>query len=248
MAYFSGSWRSETLEMSTHVNVCLPDYPAVPKATVILLHGLKGCADDWMTQTGADYFARKWNLAIVMPEVQRSWYIDMALGLDYFGYISQELPQMLSHHFALPVDREHLYIGGLSMGGFGALKCAMTYPDRYAGCMSFSARVYMKNKVQQLTKARHEREMAGILGPGMPVNAENDMTQLVQTAAASPLKPQMYVACGTGDALYGESLQLRDDLQKHQFNLTYEEWEGTHSWTFWREALPRGLRTMGLID
>ena len=248
MACFSGSWRSEIMEMSTHLNICLPDAPAVPKATVILLHGLKGCCEDWLTQAGADYYARKWNLAIVMPEVQRSWYCDMAYGLNYFDYIANELPQMLKHHFNLPVDRDHLYIGGLSMGGFGSLKCALTYPDRYAGCMSFSARVYMKNKVQQLTKERHEREMEGILGLNMPVNPENDMELLVQKAAAAPVKPKMYVACGTEDALYSESLQLRDDLNAHDFDLTYEEWGGKHSWTFWRESLPRGLKTMGLID
>jgi len=248
MAYLRGSWRSETLEMSTHVTICLPDYPVKPRATVVLLHGLKGCADDWMMNTGLDYFARIYGLAFVMPEVQRSWYNDMAYGVNYFDYVSKELPEILRHHFTLPTDRDHFYIGGLSMGGFGALKCALTYPDRYAGCMSFSARVYMKNKVQQLTKERHEREMRAILGDGMPTLPENDMQLLVPMAAAAKTKPKMYVACGTEDALYPESVQLRGDLEKYGFDLCYEEWPGTHSWGFWREALPRALNFMGLTD
>ena len=234
--------------MNTHVTVCMPDFPIVPKATVILLHGLGGNADDWMIRAGIDYFARTANIAFVMPEVQRSWYADMAYGLDYFGYITEELPEMIRHYFNFPVDSEHLYIGGLSMGGFGSLKCVMTHPERFAGCMSFSARVYMKNKVQQVTQERFIREMQGILGLDTPTNPENDMEILVHQAAQAEKKPKLYVACGTEDPLYPESVQLRDDLNKHGFDFQYEEWAGEHNWTFWRVALPRGLKTMGLLD
>jgi len=246
MAYFRGTWHSQALDMKTSIALCIPDMPAQPKATVVLLHGLKGNADDWMIHAGVAYYARQYNIAFVMPEVQRSWYTDMAYGLDYFGYVANELPQLLENFFHLPTDRDHYYIGGLSMGGFGALHCALTYPEKYAGCMSFSARVYLKNKTQQLTAERHYREMEAILGQGMPILPENDTTLLLEKASRAPLKPKLYVSCGTGDPLYPESVQLKGELKQHDFDLTYEEWAGIHNWTFWREALPRALDTMGL--
>ena len=79
-------------------------------------------------------------LRSVMPEVQRSFYADMAAGLDYFGYVAVELPAMCERMFGLPHERTKRYVMGLSMGGYGALKCALTYPERYAGVGSFSGR------------------------------------------------------------------------------------------------------------
>ena len=60
-----------------------------------------------------------------MPEVQRSFYADMAAGLDYFGYVAVELPAMCERMFGLPHERTKRYVMGLSMGGYGALKLAL---------------------------------------------------------------------------------------------------------------------------
>ena len=88
MAVLKGNWYSQTLTMNTHVTVCMPDAPKQTKATVLLLHGLKGDSDVWMNRVGLEFFANKYCLSFVMPEVQRSWYMDMAYGLNYFGYVA----------------------------------------------------------------------------------------------------------------------------------------------------------------
>ena len=67
--------------MATHAFVVLPEYPAQPQNTLILLHGLSGACDTWNRRTSIERYAQKHNLAVIMPEVQRSWYTDMVYGL-----------------------------------------------------------------------------------------------------------------------------------------------------------------------
>ncbi len=250
MAVLKGNWFSQSLNMNTHVTVCMPDMPRETRATVILLHGLKGDADAWLNRVGLEFFANKYSLAFVMPEVQRSWYIDMAYGLDYFGYVSDEVPQLIANYFQLPTDREHLYIGGLSMGGYGTIRCALKNPDRYKGAMSFSARVFMEERAFLYNDDRSVREFQGILGLDRQTSLENstDVRKMLEAAKSAPVKPQFYVACGTEDALYPESVEFNALLKDVGFDVTYEEWAGIHSWDFWRESLPRGLKALGLCD
>lgn len=96
--------------------------------------------------TAVACYALSANAAVVMPEVQRSFYCDTASGMAYFRYISQELPQLCSHFFSLSTEPGLNCIMGLSMGGFGALKCALTYPERYAGYGSFSGALRMDHR------------------------------------------------------------------------------------------------------
>lgn len=250
MATLKGNWFSEKLNMNTHVTVCMPDLPRKAKATVILLHGLKGDADVWMNRVGLEFFANKYSIAFVMPEVQRSWYIDMAYGLDYFSYVSDEVPLLIANYFNLPTDREHLYIGGLSMGGYGTIRCALKNPSRYKGAMSFSARVFMEERAFLYNDDRSVREFQGLLGLDRKTSLDNctDVRKLLETAKSAPVKPAFYVACGTEDALYPESMELNALLRDAGFDVTYEEWAGIHSWDFWRESLPRGLKALGLCD
>ncbi len=250
MATLKGNWFSEKLNMNTHVTVCMPDLPRKAKATVILLHGLKGDADVWMNRVGLEFFANKYSIAFVMPEVQRSWYIDMAYGLDYFSYVSDEMPLLIANYFNLPTDREHLYIGGLSMGGYGTIRCALKTPDRYKGAMSFSARVFMEERAFLYNDDRSVREFQGLLGLDRKTSLDNctDVRKLLETAKSAPVKPAFYVACGTEDALYPESVEFNALLKDAGFDVTYEEWAGIHSWDFWRESLPRGLKALGLCD
>ena len=151
--------------MATHAFVVLPEYPAQPQNTLILLHGLSGACDTWNRRTSIERYAQKHNLAVIMPEVQRSWYTDMVYGLPYFTFITDELPRLAANTLRVPVDPAHLYVGGLSMGGYGALKCVLTYPERYAGCISLSARCSVQNKLKLIENDPGQiREWQAILG------------------------------------------------------------------------------------
>ncbi len=249
MACLSGTFKSKTLRMSTHFYAIVPEYPIVPKNTLILLHGLSSADDVWNRNTSIERYAAAHNLAVVMPEVQRSWYTDMVYGLPYFSFVSQEFPEIMAHMFHVPIDPEHLYIGGLSMGGYGALKCALTAPDRYAGCISLSARCSVQNKLAAIQDDPAQiREWQAILGPDLTVKPENDLYALLSKIPSPAESPRFYVACGTEDFLYRESVEMAAALKRTFTDVTYEEWHGVHDWAFWDEAIQHGIKVMFAAD
>ena len=150
MAFLHCEIASESLRMATAVDVILPDKGELSEVkTLYLLHGLTDDCTGWTRYTAVERYARERGLAVVLPEVQRSFYADMAAGLDFFGYVAVELPAMCERMFGLPHERTKRYVMGLSMGGYGALKCALTYPERYAGVGSFSGVVDIRSRLRR---------------------------------------------------------------------------------------------------
>ena len=241
MAYFEGVIRSQVMSMNTHLTFVLPDEGDV-KGTLILLHGLSGDCTDWARSSCIDRYARERGLAVFMPEVQRSWYTDMVYGLPYFSFVSQELPAWIAANFRVPTDKAHLYVGGLSMGGYGAMKCALTNPERYAGASCLSSRFYLTNKIAGITDPTDKGEWIAILGdaPYGYVPPASDLEGLA--AQVKPAEaPRFYLACGTEDSLYPETVRMHAFLKERGFTVEYGEWSGIHDWKFWDAGIQRGL-------
>lgn len=109
MGFFSGNIYSASMRMETQVNVILPQdgrnytWDQKPK-TLILLHGLSDNASTWMRLSSIERYAQMYNLAVVMPEVQRSWYQDNSYGMRMFTYIAdfrRDFP--VAEHFPEPM-------------------------------------------------------------------------------------------------------------------------------------------------
>ena len=165
MAFLRCEIASESLRMATAVDVILPDKGALSETkTLYLLHGLTDDRTGWTRYTAVERYARERGIAVVLPEVQRSFYTDMVYGLPYFTYVAEELPAVCRRMFGLGAAREQNYIFGLSMGGYGAMKCALTYPDRYAGAASFSGVCELCRTVERRSSSLHESEIAAIFG------------------------------------------------------------------------------------
>ena len=139
MAYIRCDFKSLVLDMRTSMIIFLPDEKKVSEAPVVyLLHGLSDNATAWSRWSNVERYAIEHGVTVVMPEVQRSFYTDMSLGLDYFKFVAIELRDICHHFFNTPTAANKSYVMGLSMGGYGALKCALTYPKKFAGCAAFS--------------------------------------------------------------------------------------------------------------
>ncbi len=227
---------SKALEMATQLRVILPEEGALSQAKVLyLLHGLTDNCTGWTRYTSIERYARERGIAVVMPEVQRSWYCDMENGLDYFRYVSQELPQICHRLFGLSLEREKTYIAGLSMGGFGALKTALTYPERYAGVGSFSGAVDLDAILKySQTSVLRSREAIAIFGPDQVVGPENDLKQL---AAQAKVLPEIYMSCGEQDMLYGVNNDLHQRLEELHIPHRYDHHPGDHTWDFWDQSV-----------
>lgn len=247
MAIFRGSIRSETLCMDTTVNIIIPEAhyekPLAPEKTLILLHGLKQNADAWVRMSCVETYAHYTGFNIIIPEVQRSFYTDMAYGLNYFTYITDELPRAVGKMFRIPVDREHLYVAGLSMGGYGAMKCALACPNRFAGAMSFSGALFfvddpMKDDLMDVNEIR------AIMGMNGELRDEISLHTLLKKAAGAEQKPKLYAACGNEDFLIDMNREFAREARALGFDLLYEEWPGVHDWFFWDRAAARSMAIM----
>ena len=124
MAQFDGTVYSASLGMMTAIAVSLPaegrEQPGgLP--VLYLLHGLSDNHSCWLRRTAVDRYAEEYGIAVVMPEVQRSFYCDMAHGPAYFTYIADELPQICQRLFRLSDKREDTFIAGNSMVKLEAL-------------------------------------------------------------------------------------------------------------------------------
>ena len=153
MAFFRCDIMSESLGMATSVLVTMPDTGDLAAASVVyLLHGLTDNCTGWLRYTQAEHLARTHGAILIVPEVQRSFYTDMACGPKYFTYINQELPTLCRRFFGIQPVSERTYIMGLSMGGYGAMKCAFTAPQQYAGCAGFSSVAEIQAELPQLCR------------------------------------------------------------------------------------------------
>ena len=249
MALFQGYFRSNVLQLDTKINVILPydsyDADGNPNRydkVLYLLHGLKQNADAWTRYSGIERFASAYGYAVVCPEVGRFWYADLPEGTRYFTWITEELPQVMHKLFNLAPSRENTFVGGLSMGGYGALKCALRRPDLYGGAMCFSSGFYALNRPEWLQQIYHPRgELVSIMGEALQVRDEDNIDALIRSFPQDAPKPQLYLACGTEDPLFDQSIIARDTLRECGFDLTWEQWPGAHEWRFWDTAVEKGM-------
>ena len=220
------------MNMASAVNVVLPDEGSLKKAPVVmLLHGLSDNASGWSRYTACEQYAREVGAVLIMPEVQRSFYTDMANGLLYFTYIHSELPRLCRRMFGLSSRRELNFIAGLSMGGYGALKCALSFPNHYAGCGSFSGVTDFRRRV---VSAKNDREFDAILGPGHPVRSGQDLFAL---AGKVKNAPKIFMSCGEQDSLFDDNIRFDEHLTKLGISHRFSHRPGDHNWRFWDRSL-----------
>lgn len=226
--------------MSSSFIASIPDTGDLSKVPVLwLLHGLSDNCTGWTRYTSINRYAFNHNVAVIMPEVQRSFYTDMDMGLPYFTYITEDLPAFCHHAFGLSRERELNYVGGLSMGGYGALKCALRKPENYAGCAAFSSVTDFPARVERATE-REMLEMRAIVGIDGKVPETEDLFALVEKADVNAL-PRFYMTCGEQDTLYGENVRLADALAEKGAKLCFEHWEGVHSWELWDRSIRQAM-------
>lgn len=241
MAFFRGDFYSENLGMQTSAHFVIPEN--VEKNSdlrvMYLLHGLSDNCGHWVRNTSAERYATEYKTALVIPEVQRSFYTDMKYGPHYFSYISKELPAFVQKMFGLSAEREKNMVAGLSMGGYGALKCALTYPEQYAYCAAFSSACDMIRRTEKpyLLDERMLRDITAMFGENVDCPPECNLHYLAEKTASAPEKPKLYMTCGLQDVLLGENQVMSSLLKEKGYDICYEEWEGNHTWEFWDNSL-----------
>jgi putative tributyrin esterase len=259
MALIDCKFFSETLGMCSSMRVILPETTerrigdsGVSRAgqpafrghpTLFLLHGMSDDETVWTRSTCVERYAAALGLAVVMPNVHRSFYTNMVHGYRYWDFVSRELLDKARGFFPLSVAREDNFVAGLSMGGHGAFKLALRMPETFAAAASLSG-------VADVSQFREARALDYELifgGTGPARGSEHDLFQLATTVAASGKpRPRLYQCCGTEDFLLAQNRALRDHVEPLGFDYLYEEGPGLHNWDYWEKMLARTLSWLGV--
>ena len=246
MALMQVDFFSETLGMWTAMNVILPERArgqigmdqktSGGKCPVLyLLHGMSDDHTIWLRRTSIERYAADYGIAVVMPTTHLGWYTDMAIGHSYWTYLVEELPAVCRQFFpGISQLREDTFAAGLSMGGFGALKCGLRAPERFAAVASLSGAVHMALRFRQPPQ-EDASFWSDIFGPLDAFEGSfNDLYAAAGELKASekPL-PKIYMWCGTEDFLYEQNCMMNDRLQALGYDITFEQSPGDHQWKYW---------------
>jgi S-formylglutathione hydrolase FrmB len=244
---------SEVLTIRSTMYVLLPQRTLAAKKsnrkfrTLYLLHGYSDDHTAWMRWSNIEKYVEGLNLAVVMPAANLSFYTDMAQGKNYMQFISEEVPAVVQDTFSLSHKREDNFVAGLSMGGYGAFKLALTYPERYAAAASLSGVVDIADTSIHRTARKDDwkAEFRAIFGDLNKIaGSEHDLFALAKKVAKAPIKPRLYQCCGTEDILYEGNVRFRDAVRKLPLDLTYEEGPGEHVWPYWDKMIQNVLKWM----
>lgn len=250
MAFFQMNYYSHALQMFTELNIILPDRVKDLKEgetykTLYLLHGLSDDHTIWMRRTSIERYADEYDIAVVMPAVARSWYTDMANDANYFTFVSTELPAVCRGYFKGMSDkREDNFVAGLSMGGYGAMKIALSNPDSFGGVASLSGTL----DIADVTRNRPIPEWKSIFGYDLTSTAQlygtkHDNFNLARKLYESKEQfPEIYIWCGEQDDLHHHSEKFHNLLCELGVEHKYESSEGNHSWKWWDMHIQDAMR------
>ena len=261
MALMHVDFFSSTLGMCMNMDVILPEntqgligMDGKAEATFPTLYLLHGMSDDhtiWQRRTNIERYVADKNLAVVMPSTHLAWYTDTAYGLDYLTFIGEELPRICRSFFRGMSDkREDTFVAGLSMGGYGAWKTALTYPETFSHAASLSGALDMPQRMARRkeigTKAREEY-WTGIFGDlDKMENSPHDLYFLAQNCQKAGVLPRLFQCCGTEDELMVLNTGIRDRVKALGADLTWEQGPGNHNWAYWDEMIQHVLNWLPL--
>jgi len=214
---------------------------------VYLLHGLTGHFDNWTARTRVVDYSASMDVIIVTPEGEDGWYTDNLTKENekYETYIIKELIPEIDKKFRTIDRRDHRAIAGLSMGGFGAIKFGLKYPDMFILAGSFSGALGAANITEKQFPGAIGKTINTIFGPfGGEVRKANDPFDIVRRATPDKVKafPFLYLDCGTEDFLFENNREFVALLLEKKVPHEYRQLPGAHDWKYWDKQVGEFLK------
>ncbi len=258
MAFIQMNMLSKSLMRTVPVNVILPVdkmvFPGMPERgekpykTLYLLHGIFGNYTDWVCGTRIQRFAEEHDLAVVMPSGDNAFYVDQPAANNFYGkFIGEELVELTRKMFPLSREREDTFIGGLSMGGFGAMRNGLKYCDTFGYIVALSAALHVEEMA-----ARTRDDGFFIESKSYAEACFGDLSKLLDSdknpkylvrelKKAGKTLPKIYMACGDKDSLLSANKDMAAFLKERGADVTFEAGPGAHEWDFWDTYIKRAI-------
>ncbi|HYE05373.1 MAG TPA: alpha/beta hydrolase family protein [Planctomycetota bacterium] len=233
MALLHIGFFSEALQKQSAMFVVMPDGAKAPPPVVYQLHGLSDDYTMWQRRTSIERYADRHGLMIVMPDGGRSWYSDAADGTGAYEKHILEVVAFIDRTFRTAGGPRGRAIGGLSMGGYGAMKIGLKHPELFGSIAAHSG------ALDTMRQHREKRwpEMAGIFGSTFP-----DSEDCFHLAELPGVKPAIRIDCGVDDYLIQDNRRFHAHLFEIGVPHDYAEYPGSHDWEYWDAHIDRALR------
>lgn len=240
MALIEFRMQSEILGRPYAMYALVPDTGAGPFPVLYLLHGLLDDYTGWLRRTRIEMYVRDRPIIVVMPDGQRSFYAN-ALGSEpdprgarygdntrFMDHMTHEVIGNVERLLPVKRTRGGRAVGGLSMGGYGAMLLALTYPNHFASVHSHSGALLCGTKPTEKEPADFRRVFgANAAGSNL------DLFVLAHRCRENGKLPRILLDCGTGDFLLDDNRQYHLFLQQIGVPHEYREYPGEHDWTYW---------------
>jgi S-formylglutathione hydrolase FrmB len=233
MAFATIQYFSRSLQLASSFNVVFPDDPAIkpPWAAFYLLHGLSDDHSIWARRSRIEWYVEGLPLVVVMPYGGRGWYTN-AVNPPRYKYeddLVRDVIGLVDRTFPVKAERSGRAIGGLSMGGYGAVKLGLKYPDLFTSVTSHSGALAFPRRPEEA--AELSLEFTSIFGDH-PEGGPEDPFALA--AELSPGRaPALRIDCGDEDFLIEHNREFHRHLDDLGIAHEYEEFSGTHDWNYW---------------
>ncbi len=228
------------LNKMTSAMVILPEGKPGPFPVFYLLHGLSDDHTVWVRRTSLERYVEHLPLIVVMPNGERGFYTDSKSNQKaaFETNLVRDLIGFVDNTFQTIPKRAGRVIGGLSMGGYGAVKIALKHPDLFcaavshSGALAFASRPFSKDD-------EWGREWIPVFGEN-PQGGSEDIFALIERADRNSL-PALRIDCGVDDFLIEDNRRLHRHLENLGIPHEYQEFPGEHNWAYWDEHVQEAI-------
>jgi len=235
-----GTMHSATLSMDLPYRVYLPpgyNSSGARYPVLYMLHGGGSGYVEWTEKSHlgniTDYFITSGQippLIIVMPEADHSFYMNWASnGPRWADYMNYDLVSFIDYNYRTIPDGAHRAIGGLSMGGTGALQLAFNHPETFSIVGAHSPSLYQSP--EGIPDAFGSWDYYGIYDPLRLAATRDGLTSL-----------QIWIDVGDQDPWRGGAEQLDSILTSRGIDHLWHLYPGGHDNVFWMDHIPDYLR------
>src|SRR6267143_5460989 len=230
--------KSNALRRRADITLYVP--PVLPMDSsldiVILLHGVYDSHWAWAMKAGvhktADRLMEQGKLrpmALAMPSDglygDGSGYLPHQ-NENYEKWIVEDLITVVREQVVGVHEKSKIFITGLSMGGYGAMRLGAKYPGVFTSFSGLSS-VTEFSQIALFLVGNDDRELSK--------NVRSKESVLECILANKERLPHFRFDCGTEDLLIDFNRQLHQKLDENNIQHTYIEYPGGHEWDYWRK-------------
>ena len=121
----------------------------------------------------------------------------------------------------------NVYLSGLSMGGYGALRLGVKYSDKVKGISAHSSITQLDeiNKFTDTDLSHYQCEN------------EQEHNILYWLDKNKATLPPLRFDCGKDDILYQGNLTFKKALETADIRFSFDAFDGEHAWEYWHEHI-----------